>query len=145
MKQQRSSREYRKPHIPQPEESAQRGKDVPADSGSPYSYAFRNTIHRKEEHTMKRMKNVFVAVTAAACLLTSALAAAPLAAGAGLKGDVNLDGRVDITDLSCLQLYCAGYYPLNGTAYYNADVTGDGSVNQRDVVALKAIIMHWGE
>jgi hypothetical protein len=95
---------------------------------------------------MKRMKNVFVAVTAAACLLTSALTALPASANGGLreiKGDVNLDGRVDVTDLSILSTRVAdhyNFYYVSGTPKYNSDVDDNGHIDIMDVITLRSFI-----
>ena len=95
---------------------------------------------------MKRMKNVFVAVTAAACLLTSALTALPASANGGLreiKGDVNLDGRVDVTDLSQLSIRVSDNnhtYYLGGTQKFNCDLDNDGRVDIIDVITLRYFI-----
>lgn len=40
-----------------------------------------------------------------------------------IKGDINLDGKVDINDVTLLQDFLAGYIELNDFQYYNAAVT----------------------
>ncbi|MEE1061063.1 MAG: dockerin type I domain-containing protein, partial [Ruminococcus sp.] len=56
-----------------------------------------------------------------------------------LYGDVNLDGTIDVTDVTCIQMYLAKYEnavdaELGATL---ADVTGDGYVDVTDVTALQ--------
>ena len=56
-----------------------------------------------------------------------------------LKGDANLDGRVDLADLTVVAKYNLNNeaYPLaNDTAYANADMNGDGVVDGLDTSAL---------
>ena len=56
-----------------------------------------------------------------------------------LKGDANLDGRVDLADLTTVAKYNLNNeaYPLaNDTAYTNADMNGDGVVDGLDTSAL---------
>ena len=65
-----------------------------------------------------------------------------------LAGDINLDGKVDVTDVSYLSLYLLGdttFDKIAGNAAAskaNADVTGDGTVNVLDLAALKRIVIH---
>ena len=56
-----------------------------------------------------------------------------------LKGDANLDGRVDLADLTTVAKYNLSNeaYPLeNETAYANADMNSDGVVDGLDTSAL---------
>ena len=56
-----------------------------------------------------------------------------------LKGDANLDGMVDLADLTTVAKYNLSNeaYPLaNDTAYANADMNSDGEVNGVDTSAL---------
>ena len=57
---------------------------------------------------------------------------------AGLKGDVNGDGRVNVSDVSALINMILGLEPMNES---RADVNGDGRVNVSDVTALINIIL----
>ena len=55
------------------------------------------------------------------------------------KGDVNLDGKVDLADLTLLAKYILSNeaYPLaNETAYANADMNDDGVVDILDTSIL---------
>lgn len=59
-----------------------------------------------------------------------------------LYGDVNEDGKVNITDLSKLNLYLtnSSSYPLNN--YAAADVNLDGMINQEDRTLLQKYLVH---
>ena len=58
--------------------------------------------------------------------------------GGGLKGDVNGDGKVNVSDVSTLINMILGITPTDKT---RADVNGDGKVNVSDVTALINIIL----
>lgn len=47
-------------------------------------------------------------------------------------GDTNEDGKVDVKDLTLLRRYLEGISELSSQALKNADVNGDGSVNETD-------------
>ena len=51
-------------------------------------------------------------------------------------GDVNLDGRVDIRDVTAIQRHIAEIEPLSGQALALADVNGDGEVDIDDATHL---------
>ena len=53
-------------------------------------------------------------------------------------GDVNGDGRVNVSDVSALINMILGLTPMDKT---RADVNGDGRVNVSDVTALINIIL----
>ena len=55
--------------------------------------------------------------------------------GPALKGDVNLDGKVDISDIVAVINQVAGT-----SSYKNADVNGDNKVDISDIVAIINII-----
>lgn len=59
-----------------------------------------------------------------------------------LKGDVNGDGKVSITDLSLLKLYLTGN-PSGSSNFVerNADVNGDGQVTLTDLSQLKQLLL----
>ena len=54
-----------------------------------------------------------------------------------LLGDANLDGQVDITDATVMQLYAAEMTGLSAPAQRLADVNGDGIVTVTDVTQLQ--------
>ena len=56
--------------------------------------------------------------------------------GASLYGDVNLDGKVDITDAVLLNKKAAGQVDLNAQATANADCMFNGEINGDDATTL---------
>lgn len=54
-----------------------------------------------------------------------------------LVGDVNLDGSVDLTDLTTLALYILHDIELEGQALKNADVKADTKIDLADLASLK--------
>ena len=59
-----------------------------------------------------------------------------------IYGDINLDGRVDITDAVLLNKACAGTVMLDSTAKKNADCNGDGEIGSDDAVVLLKFLVH---
>jgi hypothetical protein len=57
------------------------------------------------------------------------------------KGDLNLDGVVDLTDLSILAIRLLEDTELDENQLYAADVTEDGDIDLRDLASLKIKIM----
>ena len=57
-----------------------------------------------------------------------------------LSGDVNLDGRVDVADITAVENYLLGQSSLSFSAA-NADVNSDGLVDKADVTAIVCIIL----
>ena len=57
--------------------------------------------------------------------------------GKPLYGDVNLDGRVDVTDATAVQRYSAGLDGLTAEQLTAADVDGDGAVNVTDATQIQ--------
>ena len=53
-----------------------------------------------------------------------------------LKGDINIDGNVDVSDVTTL----VGYI-LDGETPQNCDLDGDGNVNVTDVTTLVNLIL----
>ncbi|MDY4018585.1 MAG: dockerin type I repeat-containing protein, partial [Ruminococcus callidus] len=58
-----------------------------------------------------------------------------------LYGDLNLDGRVDITDAVLLNKACAGAVMLDDAAKKNADCNGDSEVGSDDAVVLMQFLV----
>ena len=57
------------------------------------------------------------------------------------KGDVNLDGVVNVLDVTCLQRYLAESISLSDPiALSNADVDGDGEITINDISKLQSIL-----
>lgn len=57
-----------------------------------------------------------------------------------LTGDLNFDGKVDVTDLSSLSLNIIGDLNLNAIRNNAADITGDGVVNLCDLARMQQYI-----
>lgn len=57
-------------------------------------------------------------------------------------GDVNLDGKVDVTDATLLQKYITHKVTLTTTQLYASDVLGDGTVNVKDVTLIQKYLNH---
>ena len=55
-------------------------------------------------------------------------------------GDVNTDGKVDISDISALQKYLVQAGELTAVQLQNAELSSDGSVNIFDLAALKRYV-----
>ena len=63
----------------------------------------------------------------------------PSSSTVGLSGDANLDGRVDLADITMIAKYTlssSGFPLKNDTAYANADMNGDGKINSIDLSVL---------
>ena len=57
-----------------------------------------------------------------------------------LLGDVNLDGRVNVNDVTEIQRHLADYLTLTKTAKANADLNGDGVISINDATTLQKIL-----
>lgn len=55
-------------------------------------------------------------------------------------GDVNLDGVINIMDVTYLQMYIASAHDLNKTAKKLSDVNGSGDINIMDATQIQIII-----
>lgn len=73
--------------------------------------------------------------------ITTTTTAAPITGGL-VCGDINLDGRVDITDAVLLNKFCSGAITLEDTAKKNADCNGDGEPGSGDAVVLLQFLVH---
>lgn len=62
--------------------------------------------------------------------------------GDTLLGDVNLDGKIDLTDAILLNKFCAAAVTLNDQAMLNADCNGIGGVTMDDSIALLRFLVH---
>lgn len=56
--------------------------------------------------------------------------------GSPIYGDINLDGRIDITDAVLLNKHCAGSIEMNADALQNADCDGDKEIGNNDAIVL---------
>lgn len=59
-----------------------------------------------------------------------------------LKGDINMDGIVDISDLTLLSLACIKDVTLTDIQIAAADVNNDGSVSLPDLACMKQFLMN---
>ena len=57
-----------------------------------------------------------------------------------LAGDLNLDGKTGLQDVSLLQKYLLGTSSLTSGQYDNADLNGNGSVDIFDLVLLRRTV-----
>ncbi|MGN0450467.1 MAG: dockerin type I domain-containing protein [Ruminococcus sp.] len=58
-----------------------------------------------------------------------------------LLGDVNLDGKVNISDATEIQKYLAGSVEFSEVRKLNADVNGDGNITVTDATAIQKMIV----
>ena len=56
------------------------------------------------------------------------------------KGDVNLDGDINVTDIAMVASHIKGIKALTGDGLKNADVNGDGNVNVTDIAMIASHI-----
>lgn len=59
-----------------------------------------------------------------------------------LYGDVNLDGRVDLTDAILLNKACSGAVEITGQSVLNADCDANGDIDTNDAIALLRFLVH---
>ncbi len=57
-------------------------------------------------------------------------------------GDVNLDGKIDLTDAILISKTVAGSVTLSPAQIANADIDGNGSIETADTVMLLQFLMH---
>ena len=62
--------------------------------------------------------------------------------GSVLYGDVNLDGKVDISDAVLTNKAVSGVVMLNKQQYQNADCDASGEVNADDATLLMKFLVH---
>ena len=58
-----------------------------------------------------------------------------------VPGDVNFDGRVDVSDLISIKKHIISDKILTGSVFFAADVNGDGKVDATDIILTKKIIL----
>ena len=59
-----------------------------------------------------------------------------------IRGDVNLDGTVDLTDAVMLGKIISGSVEMNDQQKQNADCTKDGAITTDDTQLLMQFLMH---
>lgn len=62
--------------------------------------------------------------------------------GDTIRGDINSDGVINLTDLSFLSLYLLGDTEFTDKQLKTADVNGDGDVHLTDLATLMQYISH---
>jgi len=59
-----------------------------------------------------------------------------------MEGDVNMDGKVSVTDVIAMQKYLLAKRSFNKPQFELADLTGDGKINAFDLACLKKSIVN---
>ncbi len=59
-----------------------------------------------------------------------------------LYGDINLDGKIDLTDAIVLNKYCAGAVTLSEQQLVNGNCNADGSTDMNDSITLLRFLVH---
>jgi hypothetical protein len=59
-----------------------------------------------------------------------------------IYGDANLDGFVNIIDVTAIQHYIAGDFTFTPEQMIAADVNGDGVVDNSDITCIQNYILH---
>ena len=80
--------------------------------------------------------------TSSVTTTTTTTATSSSATGDVLYGDVNLDGRVDVTDAVLLNKAVAGAVKLEAQALQNADCDADNELGSNDAVVLLKFLVH---
>ena len=81
------------------------------------------------------MKKLIAALLAAT--LTVSSTAVAFAGTAPKRGDVNLDGKVDVTDATLVQMSAAELIELTADQQKAADVTGDNKIDVTDATLIQ--------
>ena len=85
-----------------------------------------------------KSKRAFIATVLSAMLITAAFPVAASAAGNEvLLGDVNGNGKVEVTDATMVQMIAAELTTVSAERMKAADVNGDGEVNISDATLIQ--------
>jgi len=87
---------------------------------------------------MKNLKKIIASVFCLSLLCTPFSVSS--ADDTAKYGDLNSDGAVDLTDMTCLSLHLLGDMELDDAVITYADVTGDNEVNLADLAHFKQYI-----
>ena len=60
-----------------------------------------------------------------------------------LYGDINLDGRITVSDVTALQQHLVEYRPFNKTQRYASDTNGDGIISIEDATHLQKYLAEY--
>lgn len=85
-------------------------------------------------------KGTKLIISTAAAVTAAVITGTMCAFAAAGNGDVNGDGKVNITDITLTAAYVKGKKMLSADALTAADVSGDGSVNMTDLTRLAAFV-----
>ena len=96
-------------------------------AGTDYEVTYENNKSAGAARVVIKGKGNYVGVTAASFSITGNSTAGVM------KGDVNGDGVVNVTDLSKIAAHIKSKKSLTGNVFIAADVNGDGSVNVGDL------------
>ncbi|MBP3798229.1 MAG: dockerin type I repeat-containing protein [Ruminococcus sp.] len=91
-------------------------------------------MYKKRGNIMGRISALTLGIMLAASCLTG------FAEAASVSGDVNSDGKTDVTDIAVTAAHIKGIKALDKEAAARADVNGDGSINVADIANLAAHI-----
>ena len=96
-------------------------------AGTDYEVTYENNKSAGAARVVIKGKGNYVGVTAASFSITGNSTAGVM------KGDVNGDGVVNVTDLSKIAAHIKSKKSLTGNVFVAADVNGDGSINVGDL------------
>ena len=90
---------------------------------------------------MKKAKKLMAVTLAAAAASAQLTCMGAKAAPMLIRGDLNRDDRVNISDIVIMKNYLLGRYGLNETQYIASDINEDGETDSLDLTALQEMII----
>ena len=90
---------------------------------------------------MNAIKKVITVIAAVSAIAASAAAYPAASASRMIKGDVNRDDMVTVSDMVILKNHLLGRYGLNPEQSAAADINGDGIIDAFDLAGLQDIIL----